>query len=136
VKEAGTTAAALLLDNPTCTPPDGAADASVTVPVALWPLVTEEGETERLSMAPLLLPLDAGLTESVAEAVLAEDAVMVAVVGNEIAAVETGKVAVVCPDGTVTDAGTVTFALLLDSPTCTPSPDGAAEARLTVPVAV
>jgi len=52
VTDAGTLAAALLLDNPTDTPPEGAAEANVTVPVAPWPLVTVEGETEKLAMEP------------------------------------------------------------------------------------
>ena len=48
--------------------------------------------------------------------------------------VETGKVALVDPAGTVTLAGTVAAVLLLDSETTKP-PDGAAEVRVTVPVA-
>lgn len=94
VMDAGTVAAALLLDNPTCTPPDGAADASVTVPVAPWPAVTDEGETEKLAMEPWLLPED-GSMESIAEAVLAEEAVIVAVVGDDTGAVAIGNVAAV-----------------------------------------
>jgi hypothetical protein len=95
VTDPGTVAAALLLDNPTCTPPEGAADDNVTVPVAPWPAVTDDGETEKLAIVPWLLPVEAGLTESVATAVLAEEALIVAVVGDETGDVETGNVAVV-----------------------------------------
>ena len=50
ITEAGTLAAELLLASPTGMPPAGAADASVTVPVALCPFVTLDGETDRLAM--------------------------------------------------------------------------------------
>lgn len=79
--------------------------------------------------------LDAGFTDNVAEALLAEEAVIVAVDGDDTVDVETGNVPVVCPAGIVTDAGTVAAALLLVRFTCTPLA-GAAEASVTVPVAV
>jgi hypothetical protein len=60
---------------------------------------------------------EAGLTESIAEAVFAEDAVMVAVAGDDTEEVETGNVAVVWPCGMVIEAGTVAAGLLLDNPT-------------------
>jgi len=44
--EAGTTAAALLLDSATATPPAGAGPSSITVPVEDAPPVTLDGETE------------------------------------------------------------------------------------------
>ena len=47
--------------------------------------------------------------------------------------VVTGKVAVVAPDSTVTDAGTTAAALLLESETTIP-PVPAAEVNVTVPV--
>jgi hypothetical protein len=76
-----------------------------------------------------------GVTVTVAGTALAEEAVIVAVVGDETADVETGKAPVVCPAGMVMDAGTVAAGLLLVRPTCTPLA-GAAEASVTVPVAV
>src|ERR1700691_325132 len=79
--------------------------------------------------------LEAGFTVSVAEAVLAEEAVIVAVVGDETVDVERVNVPVVCPAGIVTDAGTVAAGLLLARLTCAPLA-GAAEASVTVPVAV
>ena len=45
VTEAGTVAAALLLESDTDTPPEGAAPLKVTVPVADVPLATLEGLT-------------------------------------------------------------------------------------------
>lgn len=79
--------------------------------------------------------LEAGFTVSVAEALLAEEAVIVAVDGDDAVDVEIGNVPVVCPAGIVTDGGTVAAALLLVRFTCTPLA-GAAEASVTVPVAV
>jgi hypothetical protein len=76
-----------------------------------------------------------GLTVTVAGSVLAEEAVIVAVVGDDTVEVETGNVPVVCPAGMVTDAGTVAARLLLVRFTCTPFA-GAAAASVTVPVAV
>ena len=69
------------------------------------------------------------------EALFAEVAVMLAVVGDDTVDVVTGKVAEVCPAATATDAGTLAAALLLARPTVTP-PAGAAEASVTVPVAL
>jgi hypothetical protein len=77
----------------------------------------------------------AGVTVSVADAVVAEEAVIVAGSGDETVDVEIGNVPVVCPAGMVTDAGTVAAALLLVRFTCTPLA-GAADASVTVPVAV
>jgi hypothetical protein len=79
--------------------------------------------------------LEAGLTVIVAGTVLAEAAVIVAAVGDDTVEVETGNVPVVCPTGIVMDAGTVAAGLLLARFTCTPLA-GAAEASVTVPVAV
>jgi hypothetical protein len=72
---------------------------------------------------------------SIAEVMLAEEAVIMAVAGDETVEVETGKVPVVCPAGMVMDAGTAAAGLLLARPTCTPLA-GAADANVTVPVAV
>lgn len=52
VRLAGTVAAGLLLANVTRIPPIGAAVARVTVPVALPPLATVAGDTERAERAP------------------------------------------------------------------------------------
>jgi hypothetical protein len=137
VMDAGTVAAGLLLDKPTCTPPAGAAEASVTVPVALWPPDTEDGEIDKLASVPDATDgaLGAGFTVSGAETVVAEDAVIVAAVGKETAVVDIGNVAAVCPEGTVIDSGTRAAELLLDKLTCAP-PAGAPEASVTVPVAL
>jgi len=134
VTAAGTVAAELLLDRPTCIPPAGAGAANVTVPVAFWPLATEEGVTDRLAIEPVWLP-EAGVSRSVAETVFPEEAaVTVTVVGDETAEVDIGKVPTVCPFGMVMEAGTVTAKLLLDRLTGTP-PTGAGEANITAPVA-
>jgi hypothetical protein len=61
--------------------------------------------------------------------------VIVAVVGDDTAEVVTGKLAVLNPAGTETEAGTPAAELLLDRFTCAP-PLGAAEARVMVPVAL
>lgn len=99
VTEAGTVAAELLLVSPTCTPPDGAAAASVTAPVAFCPPVTDDGEMERLAMVALVGGglLTVGLIWRLAEAPLADDAFTVAVVGVVTAEVATGNVPLVCP---------------------------------------
>jgi hypothetical protein len=127
----------LLLAKPTTTPAAGAGDASVTVPVAVSPLVTEEGATERLARVaddPDGV-LEAGFTLTVAEAELPEEAVIVAVEGVVTNEAVTGKVAVVSPAGTVTVAGTVTAGPLLDKLT-DPPPAAAGDANVTVPVPV
>jgi hypothetical protein len=112
-------------------PPLGAAAEIVTVPVEDAPPLTADGFTETeesvifvveavmLSVAVLVTP--AKLAVMVADAV--EDTDFVVIV----------KVAVVLPDDTVTDAGTVALALLLESVMVAP-PEGAALVSLTVPV--
>jgi hypothetical protein len=59
--------------------------------------------------------------------------VIVAVVEALTAEVATGKAAVVLPAATITEAGTVAAALLLDKATETP-PVGAIQFNVTVPV--
>jgi hypothetical protein len=128
---AGTLAEDEVLDRFTGCPPLAAGPVSATVPLTLFPPMTSD-------LDKLIEPTQAcaaGLTVSVAEAVLAEEAVIVAAVGDETVDVETPKVPVVCPAGMVMDAGTVAAGLLLARPTCTP-PAGAAEASVTVPVAL
>jgi hypothetical protein len=125
-----------LLVKPTTTPPAGAGEASVTVPVAACPLVTEEGATERLArvaVGPVWVLVEVGITLTVAEVEFAEEAVIVAVAGDVTKAAVTGKVAVVSPGGTATDAGTVTAGLLLDRSTDAP-PDPTGDNSVTVPV--
>ena len=58
---------------------------------------------------------------------------MIAVTFEATATVLTGKVAVVIPDLTVTDSGTVAEVEVLESFTNAP-PDGAGPVRVTVPV--
>lgn len=48
VTEAGTLTAAFGLESDTTAPPEGAAEAKVTVPVPDWPLTMEAGDTEIL----------------------------------------------------------------------------------------
>jgi hypothetical protein len=121
------------LDRFTGWPPGCAAGrVNATFPFTLFPPMTSD--LEKL-IDPTQAGCAAGLTVSVAEAALAEEAVIVALVGDETVEVETGNVPVVCPAGMVTDAGTVAAGLLLARPTCTP-PAGAAEASVTVPVAL
>lgn len=129
----GTPAEAEELDRLTGWPPAGAGDVRATVPLTGLPPITSD--LENVTDPTQSAFAAAGLTVSVAEAVLAEEAVIVAVVGDDTAEVETGNVPVVCPAGIVTDAGTVAAALLLARFTCTPLA-GAAEASVTEPVAV
>jgi hypothetical protein len=127
VTEAGTVAAAvLLLDKVTVVPPVGADVANVTVPWEEAPPVTEIG----LKLKELKA------TGAMVKAAVLEElplvAVMVTEVEAETANVVTVNVAVVLPDATVTEAGTVAAAgLLLDKVTVIP-PVGADAANVTV----
>ena len=120
-----------LLRNCTTTPPAGAGPLRVTVPVAVLPPHTVVG----LIVSDWSVTLGEGLTVRVAvrETPPAE-AVIVTLVALETARVETVKVALVVPAGTVTVLGTVaTLGLLLLRFTTNP-PDGAGAVRVTVPV--
>ena len=74
---AGTTAAELLLDKVTATPPAGATALSATVPVAPFPPVTAEGDTE--TEVNIARPAAGGSTVNMAATELMEVAVIVTV---------------------------------------------------------
>jgi hypothetical protein len=78
---------------------------------------------------------EVGLTLTVEETEFAEEAVIVAVVGEVTDDAVTGKVAVVSPAGTATETGTRAAVPLLDKLT-NPPPAAAGEAKVTVPVPV
>lgn len=128
---AGTDAEPLLLDRFTSTPPAGAADVNVTVPVEGLPPVTVVGFSERLASWPG--PGSAGLMVSAALTLLAEVAVMVAIVALPTGVVLTVNWPLDEPSGMTMLVGTVAEALLLDRLTNMP-PAGATAARVTVPV--
>jgi hypothetical protein len=130
--DVGTVAAEVLLDiKATETPPVGAADPSVTVPVEVVPPTTVVG----FRVTELT---DGALTVRLAEAVVVP---VVAVIANvafvETAEVEAVNVAVLEPARTVTDVGTVAAAVLLELRlTITDPPEPTALFRVTVPVEV
>jgi hypothetical protein len=129
---AGTWAARPVLPRFTTSPPTRAADVSVTVPSRELPPTIDP--TERTSDPTQGAGTAAGLTVSVADALLDADAVIVAVVEAETVDVETGNNAELCPAATVMEDGTPAAELLLDRLTCIP-PAGAGAAIVTVPVA-
>ena len=130
---AGTPAAPLLLDKLTSTPPAGAADPSVTVPVAFaCPPITEDGVIPKDEIVPA--PGPAAFNVSPAVTVFADVAVIVALVVLPTAVVVTVNVPEVWPCGITRLAGTLAEALSLDRETSTP-PAGAADPSVTVPVA-
>lgn len=128
VTDAGAVALDDVDDSETDTPPAGAAEPNVTVPVDVWPPVTVDGYNTSL--------MGNGAMVSVALAVCPpEDAEMELVVPSGTTTVDTIKVAVVAPAGTVAAAGRVAAGLLEVSVTGRP-PVGAGLPRVTVPVEV
>jgi len=80
-----------LLERPTGIPPEGAGVLIVTVPVAPWPPVTDGGEIVRPVIVPVAGPPPPGLMVNPADTVLADVAVIVAVVVEDTGVVVTGK---------------------------------------------
>lgn len=128
VTEAGTVNKGLLLDSGMATPPEGAAPDKVTVQVEFpavprldWlqprELSTTGAVSDRVAVWVLLLYV----------AVTVADPLLLIVPAVAV------KVVVVAPAATVTEAGTVSNPLLLDSVIAAP-PLGAAEDRVTVHV--
>ena len=129
VTDTGGLATLELLERITFAPPVGAAGEIVNVPVELLPPVTEVG----FNVNPVIA---GGFTVSVPLTVMPLDVpVTVTVVGVATPNVLAVKVAEVCPEGIVTEAGTVTVVALLERVTTVP-PDGAGAFKLTVPVDV
>lgn len=123
----------LLVDIKTSLPPEGAAEAMVTVPVVLFPAVTLLGFT--------LIPITAipVVTVTVPCAVLLPRvAVVVTTVLLRTNAffAAAWKVPVVAPAGTVTLLGTLRTEGLSSLKLTTEPPDGAAALKVTVPVLV
>jgi hypothetical protein len=127
VTEAGTVTEVLVLDSVTAWPPVGAAAVRVTVHGSVPAPVMEELVQERelgvgvgaLSCRSKVFAAPPAVALSVAvELELTADTVAV-------------KPALVAPEATVTEAGTATELLVLDSDTVSP-PDGAAPVRVTV----
>jgi len=119
----------LSLERETAIPPVGAGPESVTEPADVEPPTTAEGV--------ICTPVNVGAdTVSVAVLVVDESVpLIVAVTADATAVVETENVAVVFPEATVTEAGTVTplEVLLLVSVTDVPLV-GAELVSVTVPV--
>jgi len=132
----GVVADGLLLPRFTGTPPAGALALSITVPVALSPPVTDDGTIVNPVMVPVLGPPEplGGVMVKPADTLLADVAVIVALVVELTGVVVTGNVAEVCPAGTVTVGGTPAAGLLLDNVAVIPS-NGAGDGSVRVPVA-
>lgn len=132
VTDAGTVAVALPLLKLTNTPPAGAGATRVTVPVEAAPLATVEGESVNEPIVPT--PGCEAPMLSAAVTVLADCAVMEAIVALPTGEVVTVNVPLAEPAGMVRVAGSPAAPLLLLSAITTP-PLPAAAANVTVPVA-
>ena len=110
-------------------PPFGAADEIVTVPVEAPPPTTVFGENDSLTRVGAATARVAVLEDDPSEPVIS------AVTFEATAVVDTVNVAVVCPEATVTEVGTVMplAVLLLDRVTVVPAV-GAGVVNVTVPV--
>jgi hypothetical protein len=126
VIEAGIVSAVLLSESATTRPPVGAAAVRVTVQEVVPPVVIEVGAQERV----LGTISGVTVTEAVLEAPLLVAVTTTAVLEETAPAVARNK-ALVDPAATVTEAGTVSAALLSESATTRP-PVGAAALRVTV----
>ncbi len=130
VTDAGAVAALVEeLVSVTTLPPDAAALLSLTVPVivTLQPPTTDDAERFTLLTVGAVIVSDAVAELDPIEAVLVAEAFA------ETAVVVIVNVAVLAPEATVTDAGTVAEELL-DFRLTTVPPDGAAAEIVTVPV--
>ena len=129
VAVAGTAAAlALLEESDTANPPVGAGPLIVTVPVAFVPDITDPGAIDSALRI-------GGETKSVAVLVAELSvAVITAVAVDNTGDVVTVTVAEVDPPGTVTDAGTVAAAVLLELKATASPPVGAGLLIATVAV--
>jgi len=129
VTEAGTVNMPLLSDKETTAPPVGAALLRVTVQVAEALEVSEAGLQVRPEGTAFVTKPMEKVTEEPDRV-----AVMMAVLSAVMVEAVAEKVAEVAPAATVTEAGTVSAALLSDRVTAAP-PVGAALLRVTVQVA-
>jgi hypothetical protein len=130
VTDEGTVMADDELESATVVPPVLAAPLSVTVPVALAPLARLVGLTVSIETCKGLTVSDAVLVT------LPNAAVIVTGLAALTLFVVTVKVAVVIPEGTVTDAGTVAAAVLLLARLTVNPPAGARLETVTVPFEV
>jgi hypothetical protein len=128
VTEAGTVSVGLSSERETTAPPVGAALLRVTVQVAEAPEVSEAGLQERLVGTVLVSSPMEKVTEEPER-----DAVMTAVPPAVMVEAVAEKVAEVAPAAIVTEAGTVSAALLSERETTAP-PVGAGLLRATVQV--
>lgn len=128
VTVSGTVAAPVLLDARfTTTPPGPATSARVTVAVVFTPPATDALASDRA------VTLGGLTTSSVVAVAVSSVALIVAVTELATCVVSTVNVLLIEPAGTVTVAGTVTPARLLESETTIP-PVGALLDNVTVPV--
>lgn len=127
VIDAGTVADALLELSDTSAPPVGAGELRVIVHAVGEPPTTDPGLTDSVNV------LTAVIVRTAIVLAPPPDAVIVELVFAVTAAVDTVKVAVIAPEATVTDAGTVVFVPLHDNTTTMP-PAGAGPLSETVPL--